>query len=237
SGTIQMTEDNGIKTIVIHDPETNTDSTPYTIPYNYHLANGIKDGAEIQRGSRLTTGSIYPMDLLEILGVQAVQNYIIEEIQYAYRQQGVGINDKHIEVIVRQMMRKVLIADPGSSYLLPEAMVDKREVEQINAGIQARIDAGETDLRLVTTRPSLLGITKASSSSESFMSAASFQETAKALTDAAINGKSDYLLGLKENVIIGKLIPAGTGMTLYNNVQVVRADGYPTDYQQPQMPL
>ena len=237
SGTIQMTEDNGIKTIVIHDPETNSDSTPYTIPYNYHLANGIKDGAEIQRGSRLTTGSIYPMDLLDILGVQAVQNYIIEEIQYAYRQQGVGINDKHIEVIVRQMMRKVLIADPGSSYLLPEAMVDKREVETINAGIQARIDAGETDLRLVTTRPSLLGITKASSSSESFMSAASFQETAKALTDAAINGKSDYLLGLKENVIIGKLIPAGTGMALYNNVQVVRADGYPTDYQQPQMPL
>ena len=237
SGTISMSEDNGIKTIIIHDPETNTDSTPYTIPYNYHLAPNIKDGAEIQRGGRLTTGSIYPMDLLDILGVQAVQNYIIEEIQYAYRQQGVGINDKHIEVIVRQMMRKVLIADPGSSYLLPEAMVDKREVETINAGIQARMDAGETDLRLVTTRPSLLGITKASSSSESFMSAASFQETAKALTDAAINGKSDYLLGLKENVIIGKLIPAGTGMALYNNVQVVRADGYPTDYQQPQMPL
>ncbi|HAG14031.1 MAG TPA: DNA-directed RNA polymerase subunit beta', partial [Ruminococcus sp.] len=242
SGIINMTEDNGIKTIVIHDPETNTDSTPYTIPYNYHLANiydekleksrMLADGDMIQRGDRLTTGSIYPMDLLEILGVQAVQNYIIEEIQYAYRQQGVGINDKHIEVIVRQMMRKVLIADPGSSYLLPEAMVDKREVETINEGIQARIDAGETDLRLVTTRPSLLGITKASSSSESFMSAASFQETAKALTDAAINGKSDYLLGLKENVIIGKLIPAGTGMALYNNVQVVRADGYPTEYPQ-----
>ncbi len=237
SGKISLTEENGIKTITIFDPETNTDSTPYSIPYNYHLAPNIKDGAEIQRGARLTTGSIYPQDLLDILGVQAVQNYIIEEIQYAYRQQGVGINDKHIEVIVRQMMRKVLIADPGSSYLLPEAMVDKREVETINAGIQARMDAGETDLRLVTTRPSLLGITKASSSSESFMSAASFQETAKALTDAAINGKSDYLLGLKENVIIGKLIPAGTGMSLYNNVQVARADGYPTDYQQPQMPL
>ncbi|MBQ3940633.1 MAG: DNA-directed RNA polymerase subunit beta', partial [Oscillospiraceae bacterium] len=162
----------------------------------------------------------------EILGVQAVENYIIEEIQHAYRQQGVEINDKHIEVIIRQMMRKVLIADSGSSYLLPESMVDKREVETINAGIQARIDAGETDLRLVTVRPTLLGITKASSSSESFLSAASFQETAKALTDAAINGKNDYLLGLKENVIIGKLIPAGTGMPLYNNVQIVRADGY-----------
>ncbi len=230
SGTISLTEDNGIKTVIIHDEETNTDSTPYTIPYNYHMV--VKDGDTVKRGGRLTTGSIYPMDLLDILGVQAVQNYIIEEIQFAYRQQGVGINDKHIEVIVRQMMRKVLVADPGSSYLLPEAMVDKREVEEINAQLQARIDAGETDVRLVQTRPSLLGITKASSSSESFMSAASFQETAKALTDAAINGKSDYLLGLKENVIIGKLIPAGTGMTLYNNVQVVRADGYPADIPQ-----
>ncbi len=230
SGKISLTEDNGIKTVIIHDEETNTDSTPYTIPYNYHMV--VKDGDTVKRGGRLTTGSIYPMDLLDILGVQAVQNYIIEEIQFAYRQQGVGINDKHIEVIVRQMMRKVLVADPGSSYLLPEAMVDKREVEEINAKLQARIDAGETDLRLVVTRPSLLGITKASSSSESFMSAASFQETAKALTDAAINGKSDYLLGLKENVIIGKLIPAGTGMNLYNNVQVVRADSYASDMPQ-----
>ena len=230
SGTVSLTEDNGIKTVIIHDEETNTDSTPYTIPYNYHMV--VKDGDTVKRGGRLTTGSIYPMDLLDILGVQAVQNYIIEEIQFAYRQQGVGINDKHIEVIVRQMMRKVLVADPGSSYLLPEAMVDKREVEEINAKLQARIDAGETDLRLVVTRPSLLGITKASSSSESFMSAASFQETAKALTDAAINGKSDYLLGLKENVIIGKLIPAGTGMNLYNNVQVVRADSYASDMPQ-----
>ena len=235
-GEIRITEENGIKTIVIYDAETDTDSTPYTIPYNYHLVNVtdertgktrlLQNGDRIQRGDRLTTGSIYPMDLLEILGVQAVENYIIEEIQHAYRQQGVEINDKHIEVIIRQMMRKVLIADSGSSYLLPESMVDKREVESINAGIQARIDAGETDLRLVTVRPTLLGITKASSSSESFLSAASFQETAKALTDAAINGKNDYLLGLKENVIIGKLIPAGTGMPLYNNVQIARADGY-----------
>ncbi len=236
SGVIHMTEENGIKTIVIHDPETDTDSTPYTIPYNYHIVNVadehtgktriLRSGDTIQRGARLTTGSIYPMDLLDILGVQAVQNYIIEEIQFAYRQQGVEINDKHIEVILRQMMRKVVIIDSGSSYLLPEAMVDKREVEMINAALQARIDAGETDLRLVATRATLLGITKASSSSESFLSAASFQETAKALTDAAINGKSDYLLGLKENVIIGKLIPAGTGMPMYNNVQIVRADGF-----------
>ena len=209
------------------------------IPYNAHLAQvpgddgrlrSIQTGDFIEKGGRLTTGSIYPVELLELRGVNAVQDYIIEEIQYAYRQQGVNVNDKHIEVILRQMMRKVIIDNPGSSYLLPDSMVDKREVITVNEGIQARIDAGETDLQLVTTKPLLLGITKASSSSESFMSAASFQETAKALTDAAINGKSDYLLGLKENVIIGKLIPAGTGMAAYNNVRVVRADGHPTDY-------
>ncbi len=243
SGVIGLTEENGIKTIVIHDPETDTDSAPYVIPYNYHLANivrdgvstPIRDGVEVQRGDRLTTGSIYPMDLLDILGVRAVQNYIIEEIQYAYRQQGVGINDKHIEVIVRQMLRKVVVTDPGSSFMLPETLIDKREVEEVNAALQARIDEGETDLRLVETRPGLLGITKASSSSESFMSAASFQETARALTEAAINGKTDYLMGLKENVIIGKLIPAGTGMQIYNDVELVRTDA-PADHP-PVQPL
>ena len=238
SGIIDISEKEGQKIIVITDPDTGEVSAPYTIPYNYHLATisvkegkprQLQSGDRVERGSRLTANSIYPLDLLEILGVQAVENYIIEEIQYAYRQQGVSINDKHIEVIVRQMMRKVTIADPGSSYLLPESMVDKRKVEEINAGIQARMDAGETGLSLVTTRPTLLGITKASSFSESFMSAASFQETAKALTDAAINGKCDKLHGLKENVIIGKLIPAGTGMTQYGDVEVTRADSYPTE--------
>ena len=238
SGVIDISEKDGQKIIVITDPDTGEVSAPYTIPYNYHLAaisvnsgkpRPLQSGDKVKRGSRLTANSIYPLDLLEILGVQAVENYIIEEIQYAYRQQGVSINDKHIEVIVRQMMRKVTIADPGSSYLLPESMVDKRKVEEINAGIQARMDAGETGLSLVTTRPTLLGITKASSFSESFMSAASFQETAKALTDAAINGKCDKLHGLKENVIIGKLIPAGTGMTQYGDVEVIRADSYPTE--------
>jgi DNA-directed RNA polymerase subunit beta' len=238
SGIIDISEKEGQKIIVITDPDTGEVSAPYTIPYNYHLATiaakggkprQLQSGDKVERGSRLTANSIYPLDLLEILGVQAVENYIIEEIQYAYRQQGVSINDKHIEVIVRQMMRKVTIADPGSSYLLPESMVDKRKVEEINSGIQARMNAGETGLSLVTTRPTLLGITKASSFSESFMSAASFQETARALTDAAINGKSDKLHGLKENVIIGKLIPAGTGMTQYGDVEVTRADSYPAE--------
>ena len=221
TGNIELKEENGLKTIVICDPNTGAESPKYSIPYNFHLMNYVQDGAFVEAGVQLTTGSVYPPELLEIRGVQAVQNYIIEQIQFAYRQQGVEINDKHIEVIVRQMMRKVQIDDPGSSLLLPESMIDKREVETINAALQARIDAGEEDVRLVTVRPSLLGITKASSNSESFLSAASFQETAKALTDAAVHSKSDHLLGLKENVIIGKLIPAGTGMVPYQQVKPV----------------
>jgi len=230
-GIINIHEENGNKVVVIHDPETDLDSAPYQIPYNFTLQ--VKDGATVERGAKLTGGSVYPPDLLEILGVQAVQNYIIDEIQAAYRQQGVGINDKHIEVIVRQMLRKVQVVDAGSSYLLPETLVDRREIDAVNAGIQARIDAGETDLRLVTTSPVLQGITKASSTSESFLSAASFQETTKALTDAAIRGKSDCLLGLKENVIIGKLIPAGTGVSTYQDVQIARTDNYTDPAAQP----
>ena len=134
--------------------------------------------------------------------------------------QGVDINDKHIEVIVRQMMRKVKVDDPGSSYLLPGALVDANEIAAINREIQSEIDAGDINAKLITTIPVLQGITKASSNSNSFLSAASFQETTRALTDAAIRGKSDHLVGLKENVIIGKLIPAGTGMDIYNNVQI-----------------
>ena len=145
---------------------------------------------------------------------------IIDEVQKVYRLQGVDINDKHIEVIVRQMLRKIKVEDSGSSYLLPGALVDSKEVAQINEELQERINNGEETLSLITTTPVLQGITKASSSSESFLSAASFQETTKALTDAAIRGKSDHLLGLKENVIIGKLIPAGTGMKRYRNTRL-----------------
>lgn len=141
-------------------------------------------------------------------------------MQKVYRLQGVDINDKHIEVIVRQMLRKVKIEESGSSYLLPGTLIDKRKVETINEELRERMANGEPDVELVTTAPVLQGITKASSSSDSFLSAASFQETTKALTDAAIRGKSDMLYGLKENVIIGKLIPAGTGMDVYNNVRI-----------------
>ena len=158
------------------------------------------------------------------MGVEAVQDYIISEVQKVYRLQGVDINDKHIEVIVRQMLRKVKIEDPGSSYQLPGSLVEKKEVYAINKELRERQENGEEDIRLITTVPVLQGITKASSSSESFLSAASFQETTRALTDAAIRGKSDLLVGLKENVIIGKLIPAGTGVDKYNNVQIVKTD-------------
>ena len=176
----------------------------------------------MRAGEPLTEGSINPADILAVNGPKAVQNYIITEVQKVYRLQGVDINDKHIEVIVRQMMRKVKIDDSGSSYLLPGSLIDRGEVARLNEEIQAQIDAGDENARLITTVPVLQGITKASSYSDSFLSAASFQETTKALTDAAIRGKTDKLMGLKENVIIGKLIPAGTGMDVYNNVQVVK---------------
>jgi DNA-directed RNA polymerase subunit beta' len=184
----------------------------------------VQDGDSVVRGDALTEGNMSPADILRINGLNAVYSYIIKEVQRVYRLQGVDINDKHIEVIVRQMLRKIKVTNTGSSYLLPGTLVDKKEIDEINTGIKARINAGEYELQLVEAMPVLQGITKASSNSDSFMSAASFQETTKALTDAAIRGKSDKLLGLKENVIIGKLIPAGTGMDCYNQVKVVRTD-------------
>ena len=209
-------------TVTNEDLENGPEQESYTIPYGYKIKPHIKDGVFVKAGETLTEGSIYPADILAVNGPQAVQNYIITEVQKVYRLQGVDINDKHIEVIVRQMMRKVKIDDSGSSYLLPGALVDKQEVASINEEIQKEIDAGDINAKLITTVPVLQGITKASSYSDSFLSAASFQETTKALTDAAIKGKTDKLLGLKENVIIGKLIPAGTGMDVYNNVQYIK---------------
>ncbi|MBP3746141.1 MAG: DNA-directed RNA polymerase subunit beta' [Ruminococcus sp.] len=217
SGKIHIEEVKTTRNIIVNNDETG-ESESYMIPYNFKIR--VQEGESIENGTRLTEGNIYPADILNILGTQAVQNYIINEVQKVYRLQGVDINDKHIEVIVRQMLRKVKVEETGSSYLLPGTLVDRKEIDAINAEIQARIDAGEYDLQLVQVSPVLQGITKASSNSDSFMSAASFQETTKALTDAAIRGKSDKLLGLKENVIIGKLIPAGTGMDIYNKVEV-----------------
>ena len=223
-GRIHMEEVKTTTNIIVNNDETGESET-YMIPYNLKIR--VQEGEMVEKGTRLTEGNIYPADILNILGTQAVQNYIINEVQKVYRLQGVDINDKHIEVIVRQMLRKIKVEETGSSYLLPGTLVDSREIDLINQELQARIDAGEYDIQLVQTSPVLQGITKASSNSDSFMSAASFQETTKALTDAAIRGKSDRLLGLKENVIIGKLIPAGTGMECYSNVEVVKNETIP----------
>ena len=223
SGTIHIEEIKTTQNIIVTNSETG-ETENYMIPYNLKVR--VSEGEKIEKGTRLTEGNVYPTDILNILGTQAVQNYIINEVQKVYRLQGVDINDKHIEVIVRQMLRKIKVEETGSSYLLPGNFIDRKEIEIINSEIQARIDAGEYDLQLVQTSPVLQGITKASSNSDSFMAAASFQETTKALTDAAIRGKSDRLLGLKENVIIGKLIPAGTGMDCYSHVKVVKNESY-----------
>ena len=172
----------------------------------------MEEGDTIKKGESITEGSINPHDILDVIGEEAVQNYIITEVQKVYRLQGVDINDKHIEVIVRQMMRKVRIENPGSSYLLPGSVVDKNDYAKIVKSLEERRNNGE-EIELPTCSPVILGITKASLATDSFLSAASFQETTRVLTDAAIHGKVDHLLGLKENVIIGKLIPAGTGMS------------------------
>jgi len=189
----------------------------YEVPYSVGLK--VQHGKSVKKGEPITDGALYPQDVLRISGVEAVQDYLVQSVQAVYRQQGVEINDKHIEVIIRQMMRKVRVEDPGDSTLLTGTVVDTFEYEDANAAVQARIDAGETELRLAVAAPVLMGITKASLATDSFLSAASFQETTKVLTDAAIKGKVDHLVGLKENVIIGKLIPAGSGLMAYRDYQ------------------
>ncbi|MCD7731422.1 MAG: DNA-directed RNA polymerase subunit beta' [Oscillospiraceae bacterium] len=223
AGSVRMEEIKKTRNVIIKSDETGEEEY-YPVPYGYKIK--VHPGDTVTAGQPLTEGSINPSDILQINGQHAVQNYIITEVQKVYRLQGVDINDKHIEVIVRQMLHKVKVDDSGSSYLLPGSLVDKREIDSINAEIKQRIENGETDLSYVTCIPVLQGITKAASNSDSFLSATSFQETTRALTDAAIKGKTDHLLGLKENVIIGKLIPAGTGMDVYNNVTVVKNENY-----------
>ena len=189
----------------------------YNVPYSVGLK--VQNGKTVQKGEPITDGALYPQDVLRISGVEAVQDYLVQSVQAVYRQQGVEINDKHIEVIIRQMMRKVKVEEPGDTELLTGSTVDVFEFEDANAAVQARIDAGETELKLAVANPVLLGITKAALATDSFLSAASFQETTKVLTDAAIKGKVDKLVGLKENVLIGKLIPAGAGLLPYRDFQ------------------
>ena len=200
-------------TVTADDGETKV----YQVPYSVGLK--VTHGKIVEKGQPITDGALYPQDVLRISGVEAVQDYLVQSVQAVYRQQGVEINDKHIEVIIRQMMRKVRVEDPGDTNLLVGSTVDTFEFEDANDAIQARIDAGETELRKAEASAMLLGITKAALATDSFLSAASFQETTKVLTDAAIKGKVDHLVGLKENVLIGKLIPAGSGLMAYRDYQ------------------
>ncbi|MBE6977001.1 MAG: DNA-directed RNA polymerase subunit beta', partial [Ruminococcaceae bacterium] len=189
----------------------------YQVPYSVGLK--VQNGRTVLKGEPITDGALYPQDVLRISGVEAVQDYLVQSVQAVYRQQGVEINDKHIEVIIRQMMRKVRVEEPGDTALLTGTVIDAFEFADANAAVQARIDAGETELQLATATTMLLGITKAALATDSFLSAASFQETTKVLTDAAIKGKVDRLVGLKENVLIGKLIPAGSGLMAYRDFE------------------
>ena len=189
------------------------------IPYGIRPL--VADGDYVKAGDLLIPGAKYPQDILDAQGSGAVQDYIIAEIQNAYRTQGVDINDKHIEVIIRQMMRKFVITEPGDTELLQGVSYELAEILEANKAIEARIQAGEENLVKAAYNQTLLGITKASLATESFLSAASFQETTKVLTEAAIKGKEDPLFGLKENVIIGKLVPAGTGMKMGDDVEEI----------------
>ncbi len=216
--TIEETKKPAISAVNVIDPESGEVKT-YNIPYSTLL---VHEGDVVEKGAALSAGALYPRDVMRIRGTEACQNYIIQEIQRVYRQQGVDINDKHIEVIVRQMMRKVEIQESGDTDLLSGSTVDIGEVKEANRVIRARNAAGERndlgeELKEATYERLLMGITKASLATESWMSAASFQETTKVLTDAAIKGKVDHLTGLKENVIIGKLIPAGSGLSMYRD--------------------
>ncbi|NLJ73416.1 MAG: DNA-directed RNA polymerase subunit beta' [Firmicutes bacterium] len=212
-GTLSIVETKGVrKAHVKGDGEEKT----YTIPYGARLR--VRDGSKVEAGDRITEGSVNPHDILAVQGTRAVQEYLVQEVQEVYRSQGVNINDKHIEVIVRQMLRKHKVEEPGDTLMLPGALVDVFDLEEENERVVA--EGGEP----AVAKPVLLGITKASLATESFLSAASFQETTRVLTEASIKGRVDKLLGLKENVIIGKLIPAGTGMSRYRDVELEMDD-------------
>ncbi|MBE5896871.1 MAG: DNA-directed RNA polymerase subunit beta' [Lachnospiraceae bacterium] len=212
-GTVEIKETKKKREIVVTNPEDGESKT-YLIPYGSRIHRSIVDGVVIEAGDALTEGSINPHDLLAIKGPRAVQDYMLKQVQQAYRTQGVDINDKHIEVIVRQMLKKVRVENNGDTDWLPGSLVDLLDFEEMNEKLEA-----EGKERVEGSRV-LLGITKASLATNSFMSAASFQETTRVLTDAAIKGKIDPLIGLKENVILGKLIPAGTGMKRYQNIKL-----------------
>ena len=211
AGTANLNDTKKKREIIVTNHETG-ESKAYLIPYGSRIK--VADGAELEAGDELTEGSINPHDILRIKGIRAVQDYMIQEVQRVYRLQGVEINDKHIEVIVRQMLKKIRIEESGDSEFLPGTNVDRLEFEDVNEVLEA--EGKEPAIG----EPIIMGITKASLATNSFLSAASFQETTKVLTEAAIKGKIDPLVGLKENVIIGKHIPAGTGMRKYRDIRL-----------------
>ena len=210
-GVAEIKETKKKREIIVTNPETG-ESKAYLIPYGSKIK--ILDGAVLEAGDELTEGSINPHDLLKIKGLRAVQDYMIREVQRVYRLQGVEINDKHVEVIVRQMLKKIKVDTAGDSEFLPGTTVEVLDFNEVNEQLEAEGKEPATGTQI------MLGITKASLATSSFLSAASFQETTRVLTEAAINGKVDPLVGLKENVIIGKLIPAGTGMKRYGDVKL-----------------
>jgi DNA-directed RNA polymerase subunit beta' len=210
SGTVEIEDDLEKKVRRITTTSEDGDQVQYAVSLRARLAIG--DGDRVEVGQQLTEGSVNPHEKLRVEGVQALQLHLVEEVQEVYRSQGVTIHDKHIELIIRQMLRKVHIIEPGDTEFLPGELVDRRRFEETNSQI---VESGGEP---ASARPILMGITKASLATDSWLAAASFQETTRVLTEASISAKSDPLLGLKENVIIGKLIPAGTGMSRYRNI-------------------
>jgi DNA-directed RNA polymerase subunit beta' len=221
TGVVRIGEDEGkgVPVTVVGD-----DGSEITITLPPQVRMLVQDGAEVKAGDPLTTGPFDPKELMEIKGIRETQVYLVEEVQKVYRDQGVSIHDKHIEIIVRQMTRRVGVQEPGDSGFLPGERVDAKRFRDTN---RQKFEEGK---RPAEGRPEIMGITKASLATESWLSAASFQETTRVLTEAAIASRGDGLLGLKENIIIGKLIPAGTGMKQYNEFEVDAPDYQPMAY-------
>ena len=222
SGVAEIQDAKRSRNIIIRNAAETGADVVYAVPYGTKIL--IQSGDFVTRGDAITEGNLAPTDITRIKGLSEVYDYIIREVQRVYRIQDIEINDKHIEVIARQMTRKVRIEDSGDTDLLFGTVVDVSEFDEANAEIERKIAAGDRTVRPAAATPILLGITKAALQTESFLSAASFQETTRVLTEAAIKGKVDHLIGLKENVIIGKLIPAGTGLQVYRDIEVVKND-------------
>src|SRR5437773_11466294 len=220
SGVVRISDEDNARRITIVGDDGVEDS--YNVSNRAHLE--VSEGHEVQAGDALVEGPKDPKELLEIKGIRETQQYLVAEVQKVYRDQGVSIHDKHIELIVRQMLKRVAVQEPGDADFLPGERVDSKQFAEVNREL---VQDSKTPAE---GRPELMGITKASLATDSWLSAASFQETTRVLTEAAIEGRSDQLLGLKENVIIGKLIPAGTGMLRYRSIETVAPDAQPLPF-------